>query len=257
MKRIPRQTRLCRAAQGLTLIELILAMAISTLLVLGLIQIVSATTASVLLQENQAQVQERSRLALKTLTGAIQTSGFNPEPWEEKYSVTGLGEETADNISKTSDRLALHTWTDLNCFNNRNPAQDSMGNSLYYFRESIFDLNTDNHLALLCRYGPSKTELTTQIRRQGLVPGIESFQVLYGQDSDQDGNIESWVRAGQWTDSSHVLGVKIGLLVSGDDAVMESETSVYRILETHVTKAADGRLRKIVQFAAAFRGWAG
>ncbi|NCF62966.1 MAG: hypothetical protein GWP58_08950 [Gammaproteobacteria bacterium] len=254
---IPRRTGLCRAARGLTLIELILAMAISTLLVLGLIQIVSATTASVLLQENQAQVQERSRLALKTLTGAIQTSGFSPEPWEGKYSVTGLGEDSADNISKSSDRLALHTWTDLNCFNNRNPSQDSMGNSLFYFRESVFDLSTDNHLALLCRYGPSKTELTTQIRRQGLIPGIESFQVLYGQDSNQDGNIDSWVRAGQWSDASHILGVKIGLLVSSDDPVVESKNPVYRILETNVIKTADGRLRKIVQFATAFRGRAG
>ena len=54
-----------------------------------------------------------------------------------------------------------------------------------------------------------------EVRRQGLVPGVESFQCLFGLDSDGDGNVDQWVRAGQWPDEKQVIGIRAALLLAG------------------------------------------
>ena len=246
-----------RLQRGMTLLELMLAMALSTLLVVGLIQVVSAASASARLQEHQAQIQERARVAMIKLAGAVRASGFNPAPWSEAFQPTGLGGGSVNNFSKTSDRLALSDWSDLNCFNARNPVEDGNGNPMFFIREFRFDLSSDRNLTQQCRYGPSSAEMTTQIRRQGLIPGIESFQVLFGQDSDRDGNIEQWVVAGQWHDAADILGVKIGLLIASSGSVTNPQSHDHRILDTKVKSPADGKLRKAIQFTSAFRGRAG
>ena len=242
---------------GMTLLEMVITMALSAFLVLGLIQIASAASSSTRLQRNQGQMQEQSRLAVNTLSDAVRQTGFTPEPWNDLYPPLGLAENTLDNVSANSDRLAIRTWSDLNCFNNRNPDEDSEGNPLFYIRESAFDLNGDNGLTVQCRYGPSLTEMTTQVRRQGFIQHVESFQLLYGQDSDLDGSIEAWVKAGLWTDRQHILGVKFGLLLSSEDAVGDAVKKSYDILDYTVSKPADGKLRRVVQFTAAIKGRTG
>jgi len=232
-------------------------MALSAFLVLGLIQIASAASSSARLQRKQGQIQEHARRAVNTLSEVIRETGFSPEPWSELFPPLGLAEDSLDNVSTASDRLAVRTWSDLNCFNNRNPDTDSSGNPLFYIRESVFDLNSDNGLTLQCRYGPSLAELTTQVRRQGFIQGVESFQVLYGQDSDLDGIIESWVKAGHWEDTQYILGVMFGLLLSSQDAVAEAESKSYPVLDSTMSRSADGKLRRVIQFSAAIKGRTG
>ncbi|MCJ7815043.1 MAG: PilW family protein [Xanthomonadales bacterium] len=237
--------------------ELVIALALSALLVLGLVQIAAAASSSTQLQRNQAQVQENARLAVNTLSRVIHRAGFNPRPWSPQFPPLGLAETSLDNVSVAGDRLAVRDWSDLNCFDNRNPDEDASGDPLFYIRESVFDINTDKSLTHQCRYGPSLTELTTQVRRQGFINDIESFQVLYGQDSDQDGNIESWVRAGDWNDVQHILGVRISLLLSSQDAVVEPVSQSYNILDSMVSKQADGKMRRVSEFTVAIKGRTG
>lgn len=250
------QTPMRRLA-GLTLLELVLAMAFTALLILGLVQIVSATGASSLLQENHARIQENARLAMHTLSEVVRQAGFSPQPWNAQYPVLGLAENTADAATPGGDRLAIRSWSDLNCYDNRNPDRDASGSALFYIRESVFDLNTGKNLTHLCRYGPSLSELTTQIRRQGFVHGVESFEVLYGEDVDRDGGIDMWVRAGKWTDPSWILGVKIGLLLAGKEPVDKAQARDYAVLDEIVRKPADRRLRQVYQFSASLRGRSG
>ena len=242
---------------GMTLLELVITMALSVFLILGLIQIASAASSSTRLQRNQAQIQEHARLAANTLTDAIRQTGFTPEPWSERFAPMGLAENSLDDVSTSSDRLAVRSWSDLNCFNSLNPDRDASGNPLFYIREFEFDLNSDNGLTQQCRYGPSLSELTTQIRRQGFIQGVESFQVLYGQDSNEDGGIEAWVKAGEWSDPQHVLGVRFGLLLSSQDAVTEAVPKDYDVLDSTASKRADGKLRRVVVFTAAIKGRTG
>lgn len=243
---------------GFTLVELLLSLALASLLILGLVQIVAAASAAGGLQRNQAQLQEHARFATATLSRVVHQAGYRPEPWNDAFGVEALTAESGDGVSASSDRLAVRSWSDLNCFDNRNPSLDDVGEPRFYVRESVFDLSGDDNLTMLCRYGPDATELTTQVRRQGLVKGVESFQTLYGEDLDLDGNVERWVQAGQWSDARRVLGIRIGLLLASDDAVADSQAQPYNellnILDAATAVPADGRLRQVVEFTVALRG---
>ena len=239
---------------GFTLVELTLAMALAALLILGLVRIVSAASAAGGLQRNQAQIQDHARFAIATLSRAVRQAGYRPEPWNDVYDGTAFTTETLDGITASSDRLSIRSWSDLNCFDNRNPDLDSEGHPRFYLRESVFDLTSGRALARLCRYGPSATELTTQVRRQGFVTGVESFQVLFGEDGDADGSIERWLQAGQWSDPRRIMGVRIGLLLSSEDAVVESLPHRHQVLDWATMAAADGRLRRVYEFTVAIRG---
>lgn len=237
----------------MTLIELLLALALGSLLLTGLIQVVSAATSSSRLQDEQAMLQENARYAISLLSRHVRQAGFNPEPWNTLQFLPAFTDETEDGASAGSDRLALQSWSDRNCFDALNPVRDSAGRPAFYLRQSVFDLNTTKNLAHSCRYGPSATELVTQIRRQGLIPGVESFQLLFGEDLDGDLHVERWVRAGAWTADSAVRGVRAGLLLSGSAPVLEPESLEYRILNTTRRAPADRRLRRAVEFTASIR----
>jgi len=238
----------------MTLIELLVAAAVAAVLILGVVTIASATSAASLLQRNQAQVQDNVRFAVNLLSRAVRQAGYSPEPWNDDFGREALTAETADGGARASDRLAVRGWSDRNCFDNLNPDLDDEGQPLFYLRESVFDLTGAGNLAHECRYGPSPADLVTQIRRQGVVPGIESFQVLYGEDADRDGDVERWVRAGEWGDPSGVIGIRIGLLAAGEDAVLEPNSRDYDVLDETASRPPDGRLRRAFEFAAAIRG---
>lgn len=240
--------------RGLTLIELLVAMFLTAFLLLGLVKLVSAAGASTMLQDNQASLQNRVRFAGQVLAEAIASAGFSPAPWNTDLTLSAIGPQTADAVSASGDRLALQAWSDLNCFDNRNPDIDGNGQPRFYIRESVFDLNSTGYLTRTCRYGPSPADLVLQVRRQGLVAGVEAFQVLYGEDGDLDGSVDRWVRAGQWSDERQVMGVRAGLLVAGDDEVRQPAERVYRVLDATPRTRRDGRLREAAEFSLAIRG---
>ena len=239
---------------GMTLVELLVAAVVAAMLILGLVTIASATSAASLLQRNQAQVQDNVRFAVSLVSRAVRQAGYSPEPWNDEFGREALTAETADGGPRASDRLAVRGWSDRNCFDNRNPDLDAEGQPLFYLRESVFDLTGAANLAQRCRYGPSPADLTTQIARQGMVPGIESFQVLYGEDADRDGDVERWVKAGEWSDPVDVIGIRIGLLAASEDAVLDPASRDYDVLDEAVSRPADGRLRHVFEFATAIRG---
>jgi hypothetical protein len=242
---------------GLTLLELLVASLLTAMLLLALVQLVTAAGSATLLQDNQAALQDRIRYAGSLLTNTIGQAGYAPEPWKTDSRIAAIAPGTADHIDARSDRLAVQDWSDLNCFENRNPDLDESGQPRFYLRESVFDLNSSGHLTRTCRYGPSRSELVTQVRRQGLVPGIESFQLLFGDDSDADGNVDRWVRAGEWSDRNAVLGVRTGLLAAGPDSVVEPVSASFTILDMPTRTRTDGKLRETVELTMALRGHGG
>lgn len=243
--------------EGMSLLELMIALTLSALLLLGLVQIASAAASSTRLQRNQAHLQENARLAITVISRFVQETGYSPEPWNTGRELPGLPDSNADSITGGSDRLVVRSWSDLNCFDNRNPELDASGQPAFYIRESQFDLNSANGLTWQCRYGPGEPDMVIQIRRQGFIQNIESFQVLYGEDTDGDGVINRWVRAGQWETPRQILGLRFGLLLASEDKVAEKHGYGFQVLDTAFKKKADGRIRRVFEFAAAIRSRTG
>lgn len=242
---------------GFTLVELLLVVLLSSILITGMVQIVSAASSSFRLQDNQAEVMENARHAIATIGRSIRQAGFSPEPWNPTFHQDSLMPESLDHVSSRSDRLVLRSWSDTNCFDHQNPVAGENGEPAFYIRESLFDLNSSSDLAHTCRYGPTESELITQINHQGFVRHIDSFQTLYGEDSDEDGQIDLWVKGGLWTSAEHVLAVRVGLLLHSSDPVLESSKSTFSVLDHEFTSRADGRLRELFVFTTAIKGHGG
>ena len=244
-------------AAGMTLMELLIAMALTSLLLLGLVQVVAAAGSAARFQNNQGQLAENSRYAIELLRGTVRQAVFSPLPWDDGADTPGITESTMDAAAHGSDRLVIRSWSDLNCFNNRNPVQNAEGAPRFFLRESTFDLTGSKNLAHGCKYGPSADDMTTQIQRQGIISGVDSFQLLFGEDADGDGDIERWVKAGQWLDRDHILAVRVGILLASEEAVAEHGAAEYMVLDTQFRPRARGKLMRLVQFTTAIKGKTG
>lgn len=243
-----------RHAAGLSLLELMVALSLTAVLLLALVQAVSAGVSTTRLQDNQAALQDRLRFTSELLSRTVSEAGFTPEPWSAGSSLPALGTGTDDGVSAHSDRLVVQGRSDRNCFDSLNPDLDADGHPRFYIRQTAFDLNGSKYLTRTCRYGPSPTGLVTQVRRQGLVAGVESFQLLFGEDSTLDGEVDRWVPAGHWLSERAVLGVRAGLLLSGDDAVAAASSRTLSILGQPHRIAPDGKLRETLDVSIALRG---
>lgn len=207
--------------RGFSLLELMLVMALTSVLLLGLVELMSAGSAMSYRQDQQARLQQNARLAVDTIRQVIRPAGYSPEPWNPTWVLTDPLAGSADAVSASSDRLMVTRWSDRNCFDYRNPDTGADGRARYYRRETRLDLTSSGHLALQCRYGPTPDDMTMQINRQGRVPGITGLQFDYGEDRDGDGYVDTWSKAGDWLDPDSVLGVKVGLQVE-EGTLLES-----------------------------------
>lgn len=243
-----------RMQRGMTLLELMVTTALTAILMTGLVHFASAAGSSNRLMENQALLQDQLRVSRRVLARVIMQAGFNPHPWDTSHSLEALGDGTANAYSGRNDRLVVREWSDRNCFDNLNPVKSTDDQPAFHIRESTFDVSTDKHLTRDCRYGPSAADLVVQIRRQGLVPGVESFQLLFGEDSDGTGNIDRWTRAQEWENKDSVAGIQVGLLLASGDAVVEPASARFTVLDETKASRADGKLRLGAEFVFAMRG---
>ncbi|MDZ4729765.1 MAG: PilW family protein [Xanthomonadales bacterium] len=232
---------------GMSLLELLIAMALSSLLTLTLVHMAMAARNSFRLQESLAELQENARFFADLVSSSIADSAYHPEPWLHEATPIGLMPGSADGTGPNSDRLISRSWSEHNCFGTLNSATDSAGLPRFYLKESTLELNSGS-LAHSCRYGPSVDAMITQINRQGAVPQVEVFQALYASDTDGDGQIDSWLRAGQWDSPEKVRAVRLGILSSSRESIAPTQASVFQILDFSYTAPADGRLRRVASY---------
>lgn len=239
---------------GFSLLELLIALAITTFLVSGLLTLVQAAGASFRLQQGLGQVQEDARFVLTTLAAEIESAGYSPTPWLTAARMPAFAPGTADAADAGSDRLVLRRWSDRNCHANPNPDHDAQGQPAFFLLEQVFRVRPGGGLAQTCRYGPGDGQLVTQINNLGLAEGVESLQILLAEDTNDDGNANRWIRAGQWQDESRVLGVRLGLLLASPISVKGAPEGPFQVLDAVQAGARDGRLRRVVTTAVTVRG---
>jgi type II secretory pathway pseudopilin PulG len=233
--------------RGMSLIELLLAVALSSMLTLTLVSIAMAARNSFRLQESLAELQENSRYFADLLTLNIADNGFHPNPWLHELTPIGLMPDSADASSLNSDRLVSRSWSDRNCFGTLNPVLADSGEPEFHLRETLLE-SVNGNLTQSCRYGPAADAMITQVNRQGVLPQVEVFQVLFAKDTNADGLIDRWVQAGDWADTRELLAVRLGILSSSRESVTSLQSKSHRILDFDFQAPADGRLRRVSSY---------
>jgi hypothetical protein len=231
----------------LSLLELVVAMALSSLLVLGMVHMAMAARGSFRLQEGLAELQENSRYFADLISVSLTDSAYHPQPWLHDATPIGLMDASVDASAANSDRLVSRSWSDRNCFGSLNNDLDGSGQPRFYLREFSVELNAGS-LAQTCRYGPDAATLTTQVNRQGAIPEVEVFQVLYAVDGDGDGTVERWSQAGDWDHPGQVRAVRMGLLARSREGLAGEAAPLFQVLDFDYQAPADGRLRRVINY---------
>lgn len=239
---------------GFSLLELMIGVCLSSLLLSGIVQLVSGSVSAYRLQLSLGQMGDSGRYARDVLLTHIGQSGFQPQPWLNPSGFPALTGESIDGGSSAADQLGLQRWSRKNCYGNANPVTGSDGQPAFYLLRARFSVNTSNNLAIKCQYGPDAASLQTQVNNFGLIEDVESMQVLYAEDRDEDGVADSWVKAGAWLQESNVRAVKLALLLSTPQAFDEAAGTSLTLLDQSVTIPADGHLRSVWTMTAAIRG---
>jgi prepilin-type N-terminal cleavage/methylation domain-containing protein len=239
---------------GFSLIELLIAVALSSFLSLGLVRIASATLTGFRLQDSLAEILESGQLASDTIGNAVRSASFLETPWVTGSHYLTILPETLDNGIGGNDQLALMTRSDRNCFGSLNSDLDAAGYPRYRFKKTVIEIRDRTDLTVSCSYGEDEESMVLQVRRERMIRNVESLQLLFGEDIDSDQVPDRWVNAGAWSDESNVLAVRTGLLLVGEEPVGQMPPPVYSVLDQHLAPPADGKLRRLVEFTSAIRG---
>jgi len=242
------------ATRGFSLMEILIAVFLSSLLITGIVQLLATSVSTYRLQLGLSQLEESGRYARDVLTSHITQAGYRPQPWEPAFQLPALTNETLNGSSKAGDQLGLQRWSSQNCFGNDNPVKDGTGQAAFYLLQARFRINTSNNLALTCRYGPDASQMTTQINNFGLVEDVESMQVLFAEDRNGDDVADAWVAGQAWLQESNIKAVKVALLLSTQQPFDQTANLALTLLDETVTPPADGRLRRVNTLFAAIRG---
>ena len=100
--------------------------------------------------------------------------------------------------------------------------------------------------------GTDGTEPALLRNGQVLVPGIETMQILYGEDTDGDASVDAYVTADNVVDDSNIVSVQVSLLVRSEEET-KTTASGYTFPGSGYITANDNRSRKVYTSTATIR----
>lgn len=252
---------------GLTLVELLIAMALGLLVVLAATTMLLSAKTSYIAMDQHEQIQETGRYASEVIARAIRQAGYEYRDVDQvafavdadlsanvigmdamtlKKNDAALTSATPRDAVNGSDILALRFFGDdtgkgdtgaiLNCAGLTVPAAGSQDNPEEARGWSIFFVAKDGagEPELRCKYQTRNGWSADAIAR-----GVESFQVLYGVDTGGD------TAPDRFTNADGIDALDAGLGLNGNNA-MERLNDLKR--KTHWKKI------RAIRFALLVRG---
>lgn len=253
------------------MVELLVATTLGMLVMLIMTQLFSGMKLTYRAQEGLTRVQEDGRVAVHLMSEVVRKTGFRAPVWNEP--LTGYSPLTAGSVDGGTggdDTLQLMYQDGADCLGTVNASIDAeTGEPRADYKRVTFAVVNDV-LQWTCEYGASPLALNAQINSQNIIDGVESFQILYGVDTDfpPDFSANSWTTADNITPESTVclqsdylceagslldtmqdgvpVAVRIGLLVSSPDpAGADDINESFNVLDVNVAATDDQRMRKL------------
>jgi len=206
---------------GLTLVELLVAMAVSLILLSGIYQVFLGSTATYKSQDSLSRLQENGRCVMEALAQKVRLAGY-PRVSMGGTNFAGDPVSGVEGASGASDSLTV----------NFSSAAGAGLDPPYTFAVD----NTDVEL-----------EMTDNSSTQPLIEGVENMQILYGEDTDGDSTVDVYRTATDVTAWPQVVAVRIGLLLRTIDEIPDADldTATYNVNGTVIDPVDDRRLRRV------------
>lgn len=225
-----------RFQYGLSIVELLVALAISLLLMTGIIQVFLASKQTYASNEAASRLQENGRFALEFIAQSARHAGYV----ETSNTVSVLPPAIASpnnsicNSSSTCSSQGVNDESDSVAFVSQPRIQDGVrrdclgvnGSGTYAINNTDIILNQfliieaapandEPHPALGCRSRNLRGGWVTGPTPQRLIDGIDALQVQYGITTGSNRNsVNQYVSADRVGDWSTVIAVRIAVLAN-------------------------------------------
>ncbi len=220
--------------RGFTIVEVMVALVITSILLLGVINIFVASKTTYTLQNGVARLQENARYAIQVMTRSIQMAGYNTNSvLAAPFTAAG----STDGGGNASDTIRVSYAAATDCLNTDTAGTGGIATDVF---------TVDATPSLTCN-------------GTAIVDGVQNLQVLYGVDTTgglsggPDGIADSYVPAGSvptWGNSSltgGITSVRIALLINTADNVnTATDGNTYNLLDAPALGPfADQMVRRI------------
>lgn len=221
--------------RGFTLVEIMVALTIGLLMMAGILQITLANRESSRLQRNMGFAQENIRSAMEFLARDVRMAGhyIDDNPAARILTAPAPFEiaNTTDGGGANNDTITVRHESNTDCLGQATPP-DASGNQFALNRYFI------SSQRLMCLGNGNALP-------QPLVDGVESMQILYGENTDGDPrSANRYVQPNQVANMNNVVSVRIAMRFISREAVRQAaDTNQYALLDAAAfTPAANDRL---------------
>jgi len=245
-----------RHQAGLTLVELMIAMTLSLVLMLGVIQVFLSVRQTYSTNDSTSRMQESGRFALTFISNSVRLGGYLepgstlPKPMAVQGPNCSGPDDTpcsSNGNGNASDSIAVAFQVPPDS-SDSNKRRDCAGTEITSANANKVLVNVFrvSDGSLTCSsYFLGETSWLSQ--NQALVPGIDALQVLYGVSTD--GNPESVTRyvsadrVSKWAD---VRAVRVAVLANSQTTVTpRPQQRGYYLLDASALSPDDGLARQI------------
>jgi type IV pilus assembly protein PilW len=235
--------KLLNQQTGMSLVELMVAVALSMLLMWGVIQVYASSKASYQVQHQLSTLQQNQRISVELLGSEIRKAGLSITK-----ALTAIDKtKVKDGAGNAPDEITVEYESETNCLGFTTPEEDEANAGIAINRYYI----DNNHL--YCQ-GNGTTG--------ALVPGVVNMQILYGEDTDpivpgQRRSANRYVKPAD-ANMNNVVSVRISLLLETDDVVRgaddaEAITRNFVLLDAPALPYTDQKRREVITTTIALR----
>ncbi|MFZ3183014.1 MAG: PilW family protein [Pseudomonas sp.] len=214
---------------GISMIELLISLAISSFLILGITQVYLDNKRNYIFQQSQAANQESSKYLVMLVDSYLNKAGYLRASYASKaFAFKSLPAsadceafklESAITKAKTGTGICIRyqplTSQELDCTGNQTPAFDDS--------EAFSEVNNAIVMVLRYRQDPDITKLNGTLeckvgnQSAELLTGIADFRLQFALDTNNDKMIEKIITSDNWTTSSgNILQVRYAALMASE-----------------------------------------
>lgn len=247
---------------GLTIVEILVALVISTILMAGILAIFISNKQAFRLNSAYAEVHENARFLMNYLPNVIQLSGYRSTPLDTLFVPLDEVFPTATPHVQVSNNTGTNNSDVLTV--RYQGSGDGAGNPDGTVRDclnrpvdaniiaiNVFSINASGDLICQATNPSAAPNVDTAI----LVNQLENMQVLLGEDLDNDRTTDRYVEPNfAGLNINRVRSVRVSLLLRSSDQLNKTQQATpFNLSGTTYTPAADFRLRKVLTFTVQLR----
>lgn len=248
---------------GFSIVEILISLTIGLILLTGVMQLFLNGKMTYLLNEGLNDLQENGRFISSFLPQIIRQAGYRSTPESTLYP-------NFDTVfSAANPFLAANNDTGINGSDTLIVRFQGSGNGLgtpdgkmkdclemdvdaNEIVTNIFALNANHQLECRSLHPSAFPPIDQTI---SLIDGVENFQVLFGEDLDNDLSPDRYVSASfPSLDMKNVVSVRVSLLLQTLEEVNKvNDTHTYNLLDTLYIPPLDKRVRKVFTTTVSLR----